>query len=694
MKEPMQPPSGLSVPQALQRANAHWNAGQAGQAEMLCQRVLAAWPGQADALHLLGLMAHARGKLDQAIAQLRQACQAPLAPAAYLSNLAEMCRQAGLLAEGEAAGRRAVQRDASHAGAWNNLGIILQEAGNYQESKLCLERVLALQPQNADAHNNLGNTCKRLGGMRQAERHWQRALALRTDFAEPHSNLANLLTEQGEYDRAAEHARRAIGLKPQFADAYINLAGVELARQRFAEALHWIDALLAFAPAHATGLAAKATALKKLDRLDEALDAAERALAAAASNAEAYHARGQVLQAMGRSEAALADYDQAIALPGTAAEQALVSRAVLFMEQGDKTHAAAAFEQAAAAFPRSAAVWFNRADLAKFEPGEPAFATMQHLLDGEETSNNDKMLLHFGLGKAFLDIGDSEQAFDHLDAGNRMKRATLRYDAAAATAWMAEIATVMSPALLHGLSGHGVSATLPVFVLGMPRSGTTLVEQILASHTAVHGAGELNHVQRLAGKIGYPAAMATLPPAHLAELGQAYLDAVRPLAAGKTYVVDKMTANFMYAGLIRLILPDARIIHCRRDAVDTCLSCYSKLFNAEQSFCYDQAELGQFHLDYQMLMAHWRETLPASHFLEVDYEAVVADVEAQTRRMLAFLGLPWDPACLAFHDTKRMVKTASVNQVRRPIYRSSAGRWRPHAERLGPLLAALGITAP
>ncbi len=688
------PPSSVSVPQALARANAHWEAGQADQAEMLCQRVLAAWPGQTDALHLLGLMAHAYGNLDLAIAQLRQACQAPRAPAAYFSNLAEMCRQKGLLAEGEEAGRRAVRLDAGLANAWNNLGIILQEAGNYQESKLCLERVLALQPENADAHNNLGNTCKRLGAMRQAERHWQQALALRPDFAEPHSNLANLLTEQSAYERAADHARRAIALKPRLADAYINLAGVELARQRFAEALHWLDALLAFAPAHSTGLASKATALKKLDRLDEALNAAERGLAAAANNAEAYQARGQVLQAMGRPEAALADYDRAIALPGTAAEQALVSRAVLFMEQGEKTRAAAAFETAAAAFPASASVWFNRADLNKFEPGDPALAAMQQLLGNDEVPAGDKMLLHFGLGKAFLDIGDSERAFNHLDAGNRMKRATLRYDAAATTAWMAEIATVVSPGLLDRFSGHGIGSRLPVFVLGMPRSGTTLVEQILASHPAVHGAGELSHVQRLAGSIGYPAGLATLPPARLAELGQAYLDAVQPLAAGKAYVVDKMTANFMYAGLIRLMLPGARIIHCRRDPVDTCLSCYSKLFNAEQSFSYDQAELGRFHLDYQMLTAHWRDTLPAAHVLEVDYEAVVADVEAQARRLLAFLGLPWDPACLSFHETKRAVKTASVNQVRRPIYRTSAGRWRAHAKRLGPLLETLRIAAP
>jgi hypothetical protein len=232
-----------------------------------------------------------------------------------------------------------------------------------------------------------------------------------------------------------------------------------------------------------------------------------------------------------------------------------------------------------------------------------------------------------------------------------------------------------------------------VFVVGMPRSGTTLVEQILASHGAVFGAGELQHVQTLVTGLGdFPASVPRLAPDQLQAFGQRYLDTVTPLARGKIRLVDKMPVNFVYAGLIRLILPEARIIHCRRDPVDTCLSCYSKLFTAEQSFSYDQTEIGQFHRDYQKITAHWRAVLPATHFLEVDYEAVVEDVEAQARRMLAFLELEWDPACLDFHLTKRPVKTASVNQVRQPVYKSSAGRWRQHAAQLAPLLAALEIT--
>ena len=683
----------FSVPEALVQAQAHWNAGQADQAEILCQRVLALWPGQSDALHLLGLMAHAYGNLDLAIRHLREACKAPRSPAVYSSNLAEMCRQKGLLVEAEAAARRAVAMDATLPGAWNNLGIVLQEAGKFDESRHCLEHVLTLQPHNGEAYNNLGNTCKRLGRLAEAERHWLRALELKLNYAEPHSNLANLLSEQMEYERAAEHARRAIELNPQLADAYINISGVEFARQRYGEALRWLDALLTFAPTHVTGLAARALVLKKLDRLDEALDAVNRVLATVPENAEAHNARGVVLQAMGKFEAALAAFDRAAALPGTVMEQALINRAILFMEHGEQEQAESAFAHVIALFPRSASAWFNRADLKKFTDGDPAIAAMQALLADSSESLADRLLLHFALGKAYLGIGDSDRAFEQLDRGNQIKRSSIDYDAAATSRWMEGIANIFTPALLSRLAGQGAASSVPIFVLGMPRSGTTLVEQILASHPAVHGADELNYIQTLVAGLGnFPDMMDSITPARLQQLGQTYLDKVMPFAEGRLHVVDKMPINFAYAALIRLILPEARIIHCRRDPMDTCLSCYSKLFSGEQAFTYDQTELAQFHRDYQTLTAHWREVLPATHYLEIDYEAVVVDLEAETRRMLDFLGLRWDSACLDFHRTKRAVRTASINQVRQPVYRSSVGRWRRHAQHLQPMLTILDVT--
>ncbi|MEA3126121.1 MAG: hypothetical protein QOD67_3140, partial [Caballeronia sp.] len=192
----------------------------------------------------------------------------------------------------------------------------------------------------------------------------------------------------------------------------------------------------------------------------------------------------------------------------------------------------------------------------------------------------------------------------------------------------------------------------------------------------------------------FPQAMKTMTPDDMARLGQQYLARVTPLAQGRLRLVDKMPSNFFYAGLIPLMLPGARIIHCRRDPVDTCLSCYTKQFAGEQMFTYDQAELGAFYRAYQSLMAHWAQVLPAERYLEVDYEAVVDNLKGEARRLIRFLGLPWDKACLRPHDNRRVVRTASVNQVRQPIYTTSKGRWHRHASQLGPLLAALGVEAP
>ena len=669
------------------------------QAADACHRILARWPRQAAALHLLALAEQAAGRTAQSLDAMRQACAAPGAPPIFLSDLAELCRRAGLFTEGEQAARLALARAPDLAGAWNNLGIILQEAGRYDESRACLQRVLALTPDSPEAHNNFANTCKRLGLLAEAERHWLRALALHDEYPEPHSNLAHLCSDLGAYDRAAYHARRAIKLAPRFADAYLNLALVETARGEHAAALAVLDRLLAFAPNHATGMAAKALALHQLDRLEEAQPWARRAVHAAPSDGEALHAWGLLNQAAGNIAAAEDAYGRAARLPGPAAQKAAGSHALLLMEAGDKPGALAAFDAAQAAYPRSAALHFNRADLKRFsDPADPDIGAMLALLEAPDQSAPDRMLLRFALGGAFLQIGDARQAFLHLNEGNRMKRASFSYDAAATRRWIAAIAGSFGAAemaRLRTLRAPDAAPFTPVFVCGVPRSGTTLVEQILASHPAVFGAGELHFVAHAARQAGeYPAAAAGLTGEALQHIGAAYRHGVRQrfdgrLAPAHTHIVDKMPANFLYAGLIHLMLPEARIIHCRRDAVDTCLSCYSKLFTREQLFSYDQAELGGFHRDYRTLMAHWRAVLPPECFIEVDYEAVVDDVEGQARRLLAFLGLPWSPSCLAFHRTARTVRTASVNQVREPIYRGSVGRWKPFAGELGALLAAL-----
>lgn len=692
------PQQQISMEQALAQAHAHWNAGQADQAERLCQHVLAIWPGQSDASHLMGLMAHAYGNLPVAIDHLQRACQAPRVPATYLSNLAEMCRQAGRLADAEAAGRRAIAIDHTLVAGWNNLGIILQEAGKLDESLTCLEQVVMLKPEYAEAQNNLGNTLKRLGRLDDARRHYEAALQLVPTYAEALSNLSNLLTDLGQQDLAVRYARQAIDINPRLADAYINAAAAEQSRGNDEETLRWIDKLLSFQPQHVGALVVRSVPLRRLERLEEALDTARRAATFAPDNGEALVAMGEALQALGRTADALAAYDKATKLPGLALEKALVNRGICLMEVGERDAARAAFEQVLASFPRSVAAWFNLADLVTFKAGDTTIASMAALLaPGGIEVPGDRIALHFALGKALLDTGETDGAFRHFAEGNRLKRATINYNPDDISGWLRAISAAFPASAFDpsGFAEAGADADLPVFVVGMPRSGTTLVEQVLATHSQVQGGGELSTLSQLVGRLGpYPAIMERMGPVELAGLSEQYLGKVRPQANGRRRFVDKMPSNFFYAGLIARAMPQARIIHVRRNPADTCLSCYTKLFTREQQFTYDLTELGRFHGDYEQLMAHWRAVLPPDRFLEIDYEALVSDFEPQARRLIAFLGLEWEPACLEFHKTRRIIRTASVNQAREPIFTGSVGRAQRLAPYLAPLLAALGTQEP
>jgi tetratricopeptide (TPR) repeat protein len=335
----------LTLSEAMTLAHQHWNAGQAQKAEQLCQRILAQWPQQADALHLLGLMAHAVGRLELAVTYMRQACLTLSAPAIYFSNLAEMCRQQGLLVEAEQAGQQAVARDPALVDAWSNLGIILQESGKLDDSLECLKRVVTLRPDAAQAHNNLANTYRHLDRPDRAEWHYKQALILDPNYAEAYSNLSSLLSSQGHFDEAVVAGRRAIELNPRLVDAYLNIAEAETQRLNHGEALHWLDALHTFAPQHVGGLTARALVLKN----DEAQRCARQALALGPND----NAMGNALQAADLHDETLEHFNQAVTLPGSVTQEAMIARAVLLLESGRKEEATVAFEQALTAFPGS-----------------------------------------------------------------------------------------------------------------------------------------------------------------------------------------------------------------------------------------------------------------------------------------------------------------------------------------------------
>lgn len=360
------------------------------------------------------------------------------------------------------------------------------------------------------------------------------------------------------------------------------------------------------------------------------------------------------------------------------------------IEQGDLREAKESLRQAIRLNPKP--LYFARfAKAGKFLAGDPLIDRLAALAD-TPLSPEDQALADFALGKAYDDTGRYDEAFFRFALGNKRVRAGIAYDEAAALALIGSIGGVFAKEFLAARRGWGDPSEKPVFIAGLPRSGSTLIERILTAHPSVASVGESNDFadSRREALIG-----ASLPP--FPRLAEA-LDAAACRRIAERYlarmpaglrVINKMPGNFAYLGLIALAFPEARILYPRRDPMDTCLSCYCELFAAGHPFAYDLGELGRYWKACDGLMAHWREALPAGMLLDVDYQALVEDPEGETRRMLAHLGLPWDPACLDFANAKGRVSTASASQVRRPIYRDSVGRSRHYERHLGELRAAL-----
>ena len=409
---------------------------------------------------------------------------------------------------------------------------------------------------------------------------------------------------------------------------------------------------------------------------------------------DAWDVLAEVEQDEGRFELALAAWDRAIEL-GSQPGSTLTAKANLLLDLGRIDEAARAFDRALAVAPEHGPALFGRASIASFRRETVDAAPFETLLaDGTVRSDSDRIHLHFALGRSYLESDDPARAFPHFRAGNAIRRATYTYDVADDESLLAAFAEALPAEAIARCGGAGDPDATPIFIVGMPRSGSSLLEQILAAHPQIHGAGELLQLKRLvvqefADQGPFPAAMADQTPDQFRALGRRYLEATTGLAPGAKRVIDKLPLNFYFAGLIHLMLPNARIIHIRRDPLDTCLSCHTTLFREPVRYAHDQAELGRFYRAYQALMEHWRRVLPAARFTEVDYDDLVADPETQARRLLEFCGMPWDDACLRPEHSARPIRTAARLQARQPVYRSSVGRAGRYRDYLGPLVAAL-----
>ncbi|MEI9932552.1 MAG: sulfotransferase [Rhizomicrobium sp.] len=351
-----------------------------------------------------------------------------------------------------------------------------------------------------------------------------------------------------------------------------------------------------------------------------------------------------------------------------------------------------AYRHAIALQPENADAYWNLSNLKTFQFSDEEIDRMHALLTRTDIAPRSRSLLHFCLGKACEDQAKFDDAFAHFRKANALQRSLVAYDADQTTRSFAEIKAVFSSDFLSKRSIGGCNDSGPIFIVGLPRSGSTLVEQILSSHSAIEGTRELPYVQAKAARIegGFPRGIFNAAPQMLADMGRAYLEETKNFRMlGRPFFTDKMPSNFAFASLIRLMLPNARIIDVRRDPLDCCLANFKHAFSRAFAFSYSLGDLGRYYRDYVDLMDHYDRVIPGFIY-RVDYESLVADPEKQVRRMFEYLGLPFEPGCLRFYENERAVRTASSEQVRMPIFQQGVGSWRRYEAHLAPLKAALG----
>ena len=703
----------VSVPpaKAIDMAGRLYSIGRFDQAERVCRQLIAARPNHADAHNILGVTLHALGRSKEAVAAIRRAVRLAPNASSYLANLGEILRQCAQLEEAEQALNAALSLDPANAQALNNLGIVHYERKDYDAAIALYRRALDANPGMAEALNNLGNALRLAGDAEGATTAYQDALMARENYAEAYNNLGTLLHQDGKYDEAEHALKKAIAITPRYVEAHDNLANLLISQAREVDALRVLGDALAFAPRHAQTLLITSRIQCKRGSYDAAEQAARMVIADDGDNSDAYVALGQLLHETDRFDEAVTCLEAAVARKPDHADArnflgiALKSTGRLDEARG---HILAALELN----DKMYGAYANLNDLVDFAK-EPALGErIEAILTAAEDPAEEKYLpLHYAYAKVLEDRGQHAAALDHYIVGGRMKRATLSYDESENRAFFQAIKDAFPASIFDAWRARGLVGNpddRPLFIVGMPRSGSTLVEQILSSHAAVHGAGEVKYLSRAMGALRdrfpmlpkFPAMLDKALPAQMMMIAENYLGQVTagmaagsgPQAAAGTTIArisDKLLTNFFFVGLIHLILPNARIIHTRRDPVDTCLSAFTKLFKDDMPHSYDLGELGRYYAQYQALMAHWEAVLPAGVMTTVDYEAVVADTEGEAKRLIEFIGLDWDPACLDFHNSKRAVKTASVAQVRRPIYSSAVKRSKKYGKGLKPLSDAI-----
>ncbi len=667
--------------------------GRVQEAEDCFIHALQLKPDYAEAQNNLGITLRDQGRLDEAEASYRRALQIKPDSAEAHNNLGITLLDVGRLEEAEDCFFHALQLKPDYAEAHNNLGIALRDQGSLEEALASYRRALQLKPDYAEAHYNLGISLRDMGCLDEAEGCFLRALQLKPDYAEAHNNLGATLRDMGRLNEAEASYRRVLAISPESADVHYNLGIIlrDMGRLNEAETSyrHAIEVRPDYADAHNN----LGVTLHDLGRLTEAEASYRRAIEIKPDYAEAHNNLGNTLLDLSRLDEAEASYRRAIEIKPNLAEvhSNLGSALMALGKMGD---AEKSLDKAIELAPGEARPLSTALLYIQYRQEDPRFNQLEAVYARRESLPlEDRIKLNFAMGKAMESIGQYDRSFSAYEEGNRLHYQGHPFDEASEERFLENTCSFFTSDLFKECATLAKTLPpiqderVPIFIVGMLRSGSTLIEQILSSHPAIFGAGEHSTFKEtllLRDSIKGEDDLLTLR-----KLGQVYLERAWKLAPEARYITDKLPANYCHLGLIHLMLPNAKIIHSMRDPMDTCFSCYALRFTRGHEYSYDLGTLGRQYLRYRKLIQHWHNVLPPGRILDVRYEDNVVNPEHEARRLLDYLGLPWDPACLKFHENSRAVHTASVTQVRLPIYSSSVARWKHFEKHLAPLLETI-----
>jgi tetratricopeptide (TPR) repeat protein len=731
-----QPRSGF-MPDSIRHAMKLHREGRLREAESGYRKCLEQNPDHPDALHLLGVIAHQCGHDARALALIGRAIRINSDVAAYHFNLADVQRALGALRDAaesyqnalavspdypeahhnlglvlltlgearraEASFRQAVQRRPEFAMAWNSLGHALRNQGCKSDAVDAYREAVRLAPDFSEARNNLGQVLLQFGAAEEALSQCREAVRLCPESAETHNNLGNALRQVGDYDAARACYEESLRLAPKNSTVYNNMAQLLQERGRLDEAVTWYQKALALAPQtpHFHCDWAKLS-VQKLD-FDDAIDHYRQALAIHPDNPQAHDGLGQVYRDTAHFEDAIAEFRTAIRLqPDFAAAHTNLGQTLA--ELGDLKQAERCYRDAIEIDHKETGAWVN---LATYHTGSLTDEDIQHiqtLLNDPLVRDDTRAALQSALAYVFDSRAEYAWAAQYSRSANRQQAEALQrrnrsYDPDQHTAFVDELIECFDEQYFgrtcNTQDAWGSSSEVPVFVVGMPRSGTTLTEQILASHPQVYGAGEqriaVASLESAMSDLGMNRTLkqrlAGLTSGGVAQLAETILEQLTGLDPEAACVIDKMPDNYLYLGWITTLFPRSRFVHCRRNSSAIAFSCWLTGFKGIR-WASDPAHIAHRIENYQRVMRHWERCVP-NRVLAIDYEELVSDVPTVARRLLDHVGLPWDERCVEFHRTTRPVSTASVTQVRQPVYQRSMARWKQYEQHIPELFAAL-----